>query len=198
MKSDEPGFWLMLGEQIESFLVAPVYRRYVESFGLNGNERVLDFGAGSGRLSRYIARRLLKGGGRLTCVDVSEAWMRSLQKKLRRYPNVDFKLGEITSLGIEDASHDAVVIHFVLHHVEQASRQATIAALARTLKENGKLFIREPTKETHGIPAEEVRQLMRANALEELAFKTGTLRIVGPWGPTLKFCEGVFRKGSTP
>jgi len=55
------------------------YERYVDSFGLTGNEWVLDYGSGSGRLSQPIAERLLHGSGHLTCVDISTVWMNIIQ-----------------------------------------------------------------------------------------------------------------------
>ena len=39
------------------------YKRYVESFDLAGNEVVLDYGSGSGRISRHKVERLLSGKG---------------------------------------------------------------------------------------------------------------------------------------
>ena len=61
------------------------YKRYVDSFGLAGNEMVLDYGSGWGRISQHIVERLSQGG-HLTCVDVSKVWMGALQKRLKDTP----------------------------------------------------------------------------------------------------------------
>ena len=98
--------------------MARPYKRYVDSFGLAGNEVVLDYGSGSGRISRHIAERLLSGEGHMTCVDVSKVWMETIQKRLKKYPNVDYKLGDLAACDITDSAYDFVVVHFVLHHVE--------------------------------------------------------------------------------
>ena len=57
-------------------IIAPFYRSYVETLPLQDNEKVLDFGSGSGILSRHIASHLERGGGHLTCVDISSRWMK--------------------------------------------------------------------------------------------------------------------------
>ena len=72
----------------------PVYSKYVDWMSLQGHERVLDFGSGAGTPARLVARKLLKGGGQVTCVDVSQVWLKTARKRLARYPNVAFKLGE--------------------------------------------------------------------------------------------------------
>lgn len=103
-------------------ILSPVYKRYVDQLGLAGGEWVLDYGSGSGRIARHIARRLLTGGGHLTCVDIPSVWIDTARKRLKKYPNVDFKFGDIATLDIEDGAYDAVVIHFVLHHVDKNVR----------------------------------------------------------------------------
>jgi len=98
-------FTVLLGYGVER-----PYKRYVDSFGLTGNEVVLDYGSGSGRIWRHIAERLLPDKGHLTCVDVSKVWMATIQKRLKKYPNVDYKLGAIATLDIADNSYDIVVV----------------------------------------------------------------------------------------
>jgi ubiquinone/menaquinone biosynthesis C-methylase UbiE len=148
---------------------ASAYRRY---FGevtsmLKGDEHVLELGSGWGIGSRCLAQHLLKRNGRLTCVDISDYWIERTRKRLKRFPNIDFVLGDITKLNIPDTSHDAVVIRNTLHEIAPERRHDTLKATVRTLKPDGTLFIREPTSEGHGIPAEEIRRLVTASGLVE-------------------------------
>ena len=53
-----------------------------------------------------------------------------------------------------------VVVHFVLHHVDERERQDKVRVLARKLKIDGRLSIREPTRKAHGTPVDEIRRLM--------------------------------------
>jgi SAM-dependent methyltransferase len=147
------------------------YERYVESFGLTESECVLDYGSGSGRITRHIAQRLAPESAHLTCVDVSTVWMDVVKKRLKQFPNVDFKLGDIASLDIPDDAYDVVVVHFVLHHVDADVRQKNVSILSQKLKKGGRLFIRDPIREGHGTPVHEIRRLMSNAGLHERAFQ---------------------------
>lgn len=160
-------------------ILGPLYRKYARSFGLRGDERLLDFGCGSGALSRHVAPMLAAGGGSVVCLDQSAAWLERAKKTLRRYDNVEFMQGDVRSLEIEAGSFDAVAIHFVLHDVEVGSRQESLRSLARALKPGGRLFIREPIRPSHGMPAGEVRRLMGLAGLEEAWFFEGKLFPLG-------------------
>jgi ubiquinone/menaquinone biosynthesis C-methylase UbiE len=160
-------FTVLLG-----YSVTRPYKRYVDSFDLNGDEAVLDYGSGSGRISRHIAERLKQGKGHLTCVDVSQRWMETVQKRLRKYHNVDYKLGDIATLEIADNAYDIVVVHFVLHHIEDNEQQEKMDILTRKLKPHGRLFIREPTRVGHGTLPARIRALMSAAGLHERESRT--------------------------
>ena len=163
-----------------NFIGSRLYKSYINGLGLRPHDTVLDFGSGSGAGSRHIAHILSKGGGKLTCVDVSEAWTEVARKRMRKYPDVEFKVGDIRTLDIKDAAYDVVFIHFVLHDLEQDQRQSVVNVLSRKLKAGGTLYIREPIKETHGMPPEEIRQLMAHAALSEAEYKIIMRRIPGP------------------
>ena len=190
MSSTEPSSINVFLTTLLSRLNPRPFERYVESFDLTGDEWVLDYGSGSGRLSHHVAERLTRGIGHLTCVDVSRKWMRVVKKRLKAYPNVDFKLGDIASLDIIDRAYDVVVIHFVLHHVDKPVRQEKVDALARKLKDRGTLFIREPTREGHGTPVNEIKGLMLAAGLCDRGGHISRSLTMG------QVYEGVFEKPS--
>ena len=172
------------------YLVPSFYSNYVDSLGLRGDERVLDYGSGPGALAVHVAKRLLASGGRLTCLDISKVWMTTIKKRLKKYPNVEFKLGSLKDLDTEldDASYDDVIIHFVLHHVEEPTRTENLRIISRKLKETGKVFVRDMIRVEHGIQPDEIRKSMIAAGLKELDFKMTKARFVG------NMYEGVFGK----
>ena len=51
-----------------------LYKNYIRTLNLKGNERVLDFGSGSGAGSKHLAKILQKSGGHITCIDISKYW----------------------------------------------------------------------------------------------------------------------------
>lgn len=168
MKFREPGKLHVLLQSFETDVLGNSwYRKYVESLGLSGSEQVLEYGPGPGTASKYLAETLGQNGGRLTCVDISSVWMRVLRKKLQKFPDVDYQLGDIASLPVPDNAYDGIVIHYVLHDIEAAMRAEKLAALVRKLKRGGKIYLREPISPNHGMPPSEIRALMAANGLKE-------------------------------
>ena len=149
----EVGLTLGLGLTV----LSPYYRGFVRGLGLRGDERVLDYGSGSGVLSRHVAARLRRGGGHLDCVDVSRGWMNVIRKTLWRYDHVGYHLGHITQLDLPDGAYDRVVIHFVLHELPARERPVVVRALARKLAPGGRLILREPQGE--GLALDELRRL---------------------------------------
>lgn len=154
------------------------YRAYANTFALEGTENVIEFGSGSGALSRFIARRL-RAAGTLTCVDISEAWQDAAKKHLARYTNVTYLAGDLRKLDLPGAHFDAAVIHYMLHDVEVGLRPGYVEALAEKLKFGGVLYIREPVAEKHGMSPYQIRVLMTDNGLKEIDFTLDTREYTG-------------------
>jgi len=155
------------------------YRRYADTIELQGNESVLDFGAGSGGIAMHLAPRL-KDGGSVTCVDICPPLVRIAEKRLRRYSNATCVLGRIENLNLGEASFDRIVIHNALHDIPEGERKDTVAELARVLKAGGKLHLREPVKPSHGAAVDEICTLMNGVGLEEERSSEYRLFPIGP------------------
>ena len=143
-------------------VLSPYYLSFVNSIGLTGKERVLDFGSGSGICSRHIAHRLTHRGGRLDCVDVSSRWMKTIQQTLKRYDNVEYFLGYLDDLDLEMKSYDLIVSHFVLHEIALAELPQLLISFSRLLNTRGRVVFREP-----------IRKMPDSNELETLAKSSG-------------------------
>jgi len=155
------------------------YRRYADTIELEGNEAVLDFGAGSGGIAMHLAPRL-KDGGSVTCVDICPPLVRIAEKRLRRYSNTRCLLGRIEIHSLDPASFDRIVIHNALHDIPEGERKNIVAELARVLKVGGKLHLREPVKPSHGVTPDEIRALMSGAGLEEERAREVKLFPIGP------------------
>jgi ubiquinone/menaquinone biosynthesis C-methylase UbiE len=109
---------------------------------------------------------LLNENGHLTCVDISNYWIKKATRRLRKYPNVECKVGDIRYLQIPDYSFDVISVFHVIHDIAPKERQETVRALGKKLKVDGTLFIREPVKKSHGMPTAEIRTLfLKANLI---------------------------------
>jgi len=171
---EPPPFEIKITLALGLTVLSPYYCSFAHSLKLRGNERVLDFGSGSGICSRHIAA-CLQRGGYLDCVDISQGWMNVVRKTLRRYKNVSYHLGHITQLDLPESAFDVIVIHFVLHDIPTAERPGVVNALARLLKPTGHLIVREP--QGHGLTLEDLQQLTTAAGLHIATMDTRKILI---------------------
>ena len=189
MSGYEPGFGeVVLTLFVGGTITGPIYRRYINTLDLASGDRVLDYGSGSGVCSKFLAARLQNVDGHLTCLDVSRRWNTVIQKMLNRYPNVDYLLGDITSLAISASSFDAVLCHFVIHDIPATERMEIVREWAKVLKPGGKVFLREPVGGSEGIALDELGGLMLRNGFVEAASCIVPLPFMGDT------FEGMFRK----
>jgi ubiquinone/menaquinone biosynthesis C-methylase UbiE len=167
---ENPSAPFLLEDILKNLIGGPLmYSPYFKTFGLKGDERILDFGCGGGVGSRCLAK-ILDEKGHLTCIDVSNYWIKKATRRLKKYPNVSCLAGDICKLDLPDKSYDVITIVHVIHDITPESRQETANALARLLYTGGTLFIREPVKQSHGMPSAEIRGLFSSAGLKEVKF----------------------------
>jgi len=148
-----------------NFLRSPYNRRFAQELGLRRNQRVLEFGSGSGAVSRHLAP-LLSRGGQLVCVDTSRGLMEIARRRLASFSNVELLEGVLRRKRIKSRTFDAIVVHFVLHDIPAPERKPLAREWARLLKPRGLLFLREPTRQGHGMAPGEIRSVL-SNRFEE-------------------------------
>ena len=177
---EHPSALFILEDKLKSLLGGPLlYNPYFKTFGLKGNERVLDFGCGGGAGSRCLAN-ILKDG-HLTCVDLSGYWIAKARKRLDKYANVECKSGDIRELDIPDSSFDVISAIHVIHDIVPAERQDIMKALSQKLKAGGLFFIREPAKKSHGMTVEEIWTLLSGAGLKEIEYKANKSEHTGKY-----------------
>ena len=178
---EHPSILFILEDRFKGLLGGPLlYYPYYRTFGLRGNENVLDFGCGGGAGSRCLAN-LLSKDGHLTCVDVSSHWIAKARKRLDKYSNVECKSGDIRELDIPDSSFDVISAIHVVHDIAPAERQDIVKTLSQKLKAGSLLFIREPVKKSHGMPVEEIRTLLSGAGLKEIEHKETKSEYIGKY-----------------
>jgi SAM-dependent methyltransferase len=104
--------------------------------GIEEGDVVLDLGSGAG-IDAFIARRSVGEAGRVIGVDMTDAMIaraRANAKKLG-YGNVEFRLGEIEHLPVEDDAVDVVISNCVLNLVPDKAK--AFSETWRVLKPGG-------------------------------------------------------------
>jgi ubiquinone/menaquinone biosynthesis C-methylase UbiE/DNA-binding transcriptional ArsR family regulator len=94
-----------------------------------------DLGCGTG----HVAAALAPYVARVVAVDRSGEMLQAARRRLREWPNVEVKRGELESLPIADAELDAATLLLVLHHLPDPA--AALAEAARVLKPGARLVI---------------------------------------------------------
>jgi ubiquinone/menaquinone biosynthesis C-methylase UbiE len=141
-------------------LFAFIYKNFIKTLNLKGNERVLDFGSGSGAGSKHLAKILQENDGHLTCIDISKYWTEKAKKRMKYYDNVDFLVGQLPELQLDENFFDVIYIFYALHDVSKDLRNGIVSEFSRVLKNEGSLYIKEPQRENDGMPIEEIVGLM--------------------------------------
>ena len=101
---------------------------------------VLDLGSGAG-FDAFIAARKVGGRGKVIGVDFAPEMIKKARENAKKYgfTNVDFRLGDIEELPIEDASIDIVISNCVINLAPD--KQKVFNEAFRVLKSNGKLIV---------------------------------------------------------
>ena len=104
--------------------------------GIAAGNVVLDLGSGAG-LDALVARRLVGEEGRVIGVDMTPSMVERASANAAKlgYANVEFRLGEIEALPVEDATVDVVISNCVLNLVPD--KAAAFAETFRVLAPGG-------------------------------------------------------------
>jgi len=153
-----------------STLLQGYYSNFVNRLNIREHDRILDYCSGSGVISAKIARRLKSG--QLVFADVSRVWLSKAEKRMKKYRMASgYHIEDFSGL-IQGGNYDKIVIHFSLHDFPEAYQSRIIRQMIQNLKPDGRLIIREPIGEDHGMKLRELLNLME-NA-GRLAFEYST------------------------
>ncbi|KKP35835.1 MAG: Methyltransferase [candidate division TM6 bacterium GW2011_GWF2_32_72] len=101
---------------------------------------ILDLGSGAG-LDCFLAARKVGSTGKVIGVDASEAMVKKAQENKLKYgySNVEFLLGDIENLPIQDNSIDIIISNCVLSLAK--NKENAFKEAYRVLKTNGKMYV---------------------------------------------------------
>jgi len=120
---------------------------------LDEGAQVVHMGSGGGRMTYAMAA--LAPHLHFTGVDKSKRIIKETQKTFQ-LPNLEYKIGDLSSDLFEPESYDAIINSFILHEVFSNSRyneqiiSDTLRKHFKILKNNGTMFIRDYAHPPHG------------------------------------------------
>ncbi len=161
---------------------------------LREGETVLDFGAGGG-FDVFLAAKKVGETGKVIGVDMTPEMIKKAIENAKKgnYKNVEFRVGEIENLPIEDNSIDAIISNCVINL--SLNKLATYKEAFRVLRSNGRILISDLV--TEGELPEDVRQSFEAwagcvagalekqeylNTIKKAGFKDITVIAEHPFG----------------
>ncbi len=103
-------------------------------------EIVLDLGSGAG-FDCFLAAKKVGQTGKVIGVDMTEEMVKRARDNAKKqgYDNVEFKLGDIENLPIEDNSIDAVISNCVINLAPDKAK--VFKEVYRVLKKGGRMYI---------------------------------------------------------
>jgi len=170
----------------QSFMYNSREDYFIEFMNLNGNEKVLDVGCGSGTFTQRIAKKYPRI--QITGADVSEKVIGFAKKEIKRkkLKNVKFIVSGINKLKVRE-KFDVIIVSHLIEHLENPS--GALKEVKGKLKKGGRLFITTPNYSSLWPLAEKVFDKTIAKegySLDEQhisRFNTGSIRkIVGKAG----------------
>ncbi len=108
--------------------------------GLKPGETVLDLGSGAG-FDAFLAAKQVGESGKVIGVDLTPEMIEKADENAKslNISNVEFRLGEIENLPVEDRSVDVVISNCVINL--SPDKSAVFAEMHRSLKPGGRIVI---------------------------------------------------------
>ena len=119
-----------------------------ELLGARLGSRLVDVGCGTGDVVRALAGRVGPTGSVLG-IDPSETMLTEARRRADSTTPVEFRLGEITDLELDDACCDGVLCERVVQHL--ASPHAAMAELVRITRPGGRIVVIDTDWGLHAI-----------------------------------------------
>ena len=94
----------------------------------------LDIGCGAGAFSRLLAA----SSGRVLALDLSPNMIALARERSARFPNIDFRVADVTALGLPAGGFDCVATIATLHHLPAAEM---VSKMKRALRPGGVLLV---------------------------------------------------------
>jgi len=126
---------------IASFgLYKPFIKKVIKSMNIQPEDKIIDFGCGTGRNACLMAK-YLNSNGVIIGLDISEMMHRQFEKKCKKFPYINFFKKRIDQPFILNEKFDRVFISFVIHGFPHEVRSIVIQNACNHLIPGGTFHI---------------------------------------------------------
>ncbi|EHL09263.1 methyltransferase domain protein [Desulfitobacterium hafniense DP7] len=124
----------------EKFMNFPGYAKRIQSFGriLAAGAKVLDLGCGPGNVAKQLVE--LDKEFEVLGIDLSSEMIRHAKVNVIS-PCVEFRVGDIRNMDLEENAFDAVIASFCLPHLTDEEAGMFIQDISKVLREGGLLYL---------------------------------------------------------
>lgn len=151
-------------------------------------ETVLDLGSGAG-LDCFLAAQKVGKSGKVIGVDITEEMVHKARENAKKYgyTNVEFRLGDIEQLPLEDDSCDVVLSNCVINLVPDKVK--AFQEIHRVLKKGGRMYISDIVLLQELKETERNDERLIASCVGGALLKDEYLKIIEDLGLTITFVE---------
>jgi len=126
---------------IASFgLYKPFIKKAIKSLNIQPEDKIIDFGCGTGRNACLMAK-YLNSKGKIIGIDISEIMHKQFEKKCKKFPYINFFKERIDQPFILNEKFDKVFMSFVIHGFPHEVRSIVIQNAYNHLKKGGSINI---------------------------------------------------------
>lgn len=116
-----------------------VYQKFINLANLNGNEKVLNIGCGSGNFDLMIAKILPEDS--IFGIDTAPKMIEIAKRKANKQGyKIDYRIGSSTKLPYENNEFDIIFTCLLYHYLIYEEKSETLKEIQRVLKQNSKYF----------------------------------------------------------
>ncbi|MEA2096906.1 MAG: class I SAM-dependent methyltransferase [Candidatus Cloacimonadota bacterium] len=138
------GFTAKFYDNIMNIMSFGGYRLFIKkainSMYINQNDKILDFGAGTGR-NALLMNKHLSEKGEILGLEISELMIAQFKKKIEKFQNINIINQRIDQPFELEKKYDKVFISFVFHGFPFEIQKNIIQNAYNALRENGEFII---------------------------------------------------------